>query len=152
MTWIVTKAARPLLSLWAGAMAGIILAMAQELGPLLVRFIAHPPPGRGLGPIPFVAQVEFLYACEYGTGIGLVCAILWYALKGLHHRTVLAAIALGFLITFAAWTSLNLLGEDLPSLILHSARLGLAGAAAGWVTWRLGRTPPAVLQPALTSP
>src|SRR5437667_8214737 len=103
-------------------MAGILLAMAQELGPLLVRFIAHPPPARGLGPIPFVAQVEFLYACEYATGIGLVCAVLWYAFRGLHRRTVLAAVALGFLITFAAWSSLNLLGEDLPSLLLHGAR------------------------------
>lgn len=153
MPWILARTARPILAIWAGAMIGIVLTLAQELGPSLLRFIASP--SAKLGTFPLMAEIVFLYACEYAAGIALICAALWLALKGLHRQSPAAAMGMGFVITFGAWIALNLLGEDPAMLVVHGARLGLAGAAAGWVTWRTGRVrapEPPGLQPALTHP
>jgi hypothetical protein len=123
----------------AGA-AGLVTAVG--LTDLIVVIVAvvgervnHVDDASSLTPVSFMAWVGFLAACECAVIILLVCAPLWWLMRVARWGTWWSAAVLGFVASFAHLIVRH--DDDTLTALDERWLWSLAGAAAGWVMWRV---------------
>lgn len=142
---VTVRLVRGLLALLAGVVTGATLAtigigsigagLGRTLSLMVVNLL-----GKSTAEMTTIEIVIiWRFALVYGAIIAVICAILWWGLARLGRANLVTAMLLGFAVSllFGCLTSWD---PTMPlQCLLRSGLVGLAGAVAALVTWRLGR-------------
>lgn len=133
------KLQRPCLAMACGALVGGVLVAAYVTGTSL---FAYPVEDAGFAPdvqtlLGWGLFAFILGAVVFSVGLALVGFPAWVLLRRYRLESPRWAVAAGFVLAPAPGLVLGMLSGNGPDLSFGELLLALAGAAVGWVIWRI---------------